>query len=467
MTRFASFEKLVVRREIGYVCDESAMVNLTTQGTYDGAMFKLITKCETSMLILSGHHSVDQFTVDVVVRDSPNKGQGASKGRSRVLPSVADLDRIETLADAWQKCEAEGLHGLQVVALIDKSCMPDNGCQEKYTLAQFVNSIIHGIEAYFMFQKPNPFFVLNAANLWQAFEELRMESCYLIMAWKMKEDPRKEALSRISLTQLSSATPTIKNNRREQSAITQKSVAVDNVAQKRKSLPAKAQASEPVGVVKRGRRSVAPPVQQEHEDVSTDEDNEITFKTQPPQVIMPQDMSPKKVEAVVTETAAKQQLEAAIGNITLGFERSQPKTPGRKSSARKSLMPEWPVDQKEDVLNFFDNLNPNQTEQTCIALTCKFASMKYDRELPSKLLYQWVQKKGREVQKTVHSYDLPKQEQNDTMVNFFKSLDPDLSETSRVAFTCKFIQTQFGITVNSKQLYSMLNDKGKKTTRRR
>ena len=51
--------------------------------------------------------------------------------------------------------------------------------------------------------------------------------------------------------------------------------------------------------------------------------------------------------------------------------RPQVKKGGRKSTARKSLMPEWPEEEKEAVLNFFDNLNPSKSEQTRVALTCK------------------------------------------------------------------------------------------------
>jgi len=51
-----------------------------------------------------------------------------------------------------------------------------------------------------------------------------------------------------------------------------------------------------------------------------------------------------------------------------------PKRIGRKSmvaSARKSLANEWPVDDQDHMLHFFDNLNPEQSETSRIALTCK------------------------------------------------------------------------------------------------
>ncbi|XP_045616497.1 uncharacterized protein [Procambarus clarkii] len=474
MARYASFEKLIVRQGAGYVCDETALVNLSKSGSYDGAMFKLITKCETSMLLLTSHNTVDQFTVDVVVRNNPEKGQSSGRGRWRTQsggPSAAGSNSNVSMAQAWLKCEAKGFHGLQAVALIDESCMPDNGCKLTYSVAQYVNSLIHGIEAYFMFQKPSPLFALNTADLWQTFEELKMESCYIVMVWKFKDDPREETSLRSPLIQLNTSPISIRSDQEEQRIPARISPAVSPVKEvpKRKSLSSKIHKSEPINILKRGRASVgARAVQESDTNSDEDEDEEISFKKRSPPVI-PQvkylpNMSPKKSEAAaVVEPPPEEKIE----DITFGFERLTPKTPTRKSTGRKSLIPDWPEALKDDVLRFFDNLNPKQTEQTCIALTCKFASMKYDRELPSKLLYQWVQKKGRVVEKTVNSYDLPENEQKETMVNFFKSLNPDLSETSRVAFTCKFMHTQFDIAVQSKQLYSMLNEKGKKATKRR
>lgn len=45
---------------------------------------------------------------------------------------------------------------------------------------------------------------------------------------------------------------------------------------------------------------------------------------------------------------------------------------GRKSTGgRKSMMPDWPEEEKSDVLTFFDHINPKEAEQACFALTCK------------------------------------------------------------------------------------------------
>lgn len=87
MTRFSTFEQLIVRKEVGYVCDETSMANLTSEGSYDGAVFKLIAKCETALLLLSSHKSVDQFTFDVVVIRNPARGEG---------------DKHEALSQAWR-----------------------------------------------------------------------------------------------------------------------------------------------------------------------------------------------------------------------------------------------------------------------------------------------------------------------------------------------------------------------------
>ena len=42
---------------------------------------------------------------------------------------------------------------------------------------------------------------------------------------------------------------------------------------------------------------------------------------------------------------------------------------------RKSIMPDWPDEQKESVLEVFDNLNPEMSETTQIALTCRYISI--------------------------------------------------------------------------------------------
>lgn len=444
------------------------MINFSKVVSFDDAVFKHITKCETSMLLLSSHNSVQQFTFDVVVGD----GKESGRGRGRPSGGLSDTRPTSnvTMAQAWLRCEDKGFHGMQALSLINASCMPNNGCRERYSVAQYVNSLIHSIEAYFMFQKPSCLFCVNAVDLWQTFEELELDTCYIVMVWKFKNDPNKDASLRISLNKLNTSPTSMRNEPPQQKSIFQTTPTASQLkdAPKRKSVPLKPQISESTVVSKRGRRSVCVAAAQDT-DTNIDEDGEITFKTKSTAAVIPQvkylpEMSPKKLKAAAV---VEPQPEDNAEDITFSFERSQSKTSSRKSSARKSLMPEWPDLEKDDVLCFFDNLNPKQTEQTCIALTCKFASMKYDRELPSKLLYQWVQKKGRTIQKTVNSYDLPEKEQKETMVQFFKSLNPDLSEATRVAFTCKFMQTQFGVAVQSKQFYSVLGDTGKKSSKRR
>lgn len=445
MSKFKSFEQLIVRKEVGFVCDDTSMVSLSSQGTFDGAVFKLITKCETCLVLLSGHNEVDEFTIDVVVLENLQKGRGS-------------VDDGECLAQAWQMCEAKGYHGLLAIAKVDGSSMPNNGCKSKYPLSQFVNYLIHGMESYFMFQKPSRLFGLNVLDIWQTYKQA-MENCFIVMAWKYKEDPTREAPIRSPLIQLNTTSTSIWGDKMKQQPASQTHAAAQSVnkARKRISLQPNTRMRETGIANKKGRLSIQPHVRN---DISSEEeDDEIIIKKQPNPVLIAQ-MSPKK-DPVKVEAVAEVQPE----DITLGFERSSQQTPGHTTSGgRKSMKQDWREDYKNEILCFFDNLNPKESEQTCIALTCKFALMKYDQELPSKLLYQWIQKKGRTIEKTISCYDLPETDRVNIMIDFFNSLRPEISETSRVAFTCKYMHTQFGIVINSKLFYSMLNKEGKKPT---
>ena len=97
----------------------------------------------------------------------------------------------------------------------------------------------------------------------------------------------------------------------------------------------------------------------------------------------------------------------------------------------------------------------------------RFAQMQHSRELPSKLLYQWIQKKGRPINKTNTHFEIPEAEQNKVTLDLYKELNSENSETSRVAFICKFVNMQFGISLTSKEFYDLLNGKGKKGGKRR
>ena len=93
--------------------------------------------------------------------------------------------------------------------------------------------------------------------------------------------------------------------------------------------------------------------------------------------------------------------------------------------------------------------------------------MQYDRELPSKFLYQWVQKKGRVIDRKETNFQLDESQQKENILDFYRSLNTSQSEASRVSFVIKYVKSQYGVTLTSKQLFSWLSDKGKKSGKKR
>ncbi|XP_018011986.1 mediator of DNA damage checkpoint protein 1 [Hyalella azteca] len=176
---------------------------------------------------------------------------------------------------------------------------------------------------------------------------------------------------------------------------------------------------------------------------------------------------PLQEEAMETDEGQDQTIMDPT-NMTLAFDDAPDaakKPRGRKSmvaSARKSLANEWPQADQDHMLHFFDNLNPQHSETSRVALSCKYALLQYDRDLSSKLLYQWIERKGRTIQREVTDFNLPETEQKSTVLKLFSSLSEVQNEATRVSFVLKFIQTQYGVTITSKQLYTWLKEKPKK-----
>lgn len=90
--------------------------------------------------------------------------------------------------------------------------------------------------------------------------------------------------------------------------------------------------------------------------------------------------------------------------------------------------------------------------------------MRFGQELPSKQLYQWVQQKNRTIHPRLDAYTLPGGDAGvrTAAAELYRSLNQDVSESKRVAFTCRFMQTQYGAELSSKELYNILSGGGKK-----
>ncbi|XP_047484259.1 uncharacterized protein LOC125035970 isoform X2 [Penaeus chinensis] len=509
MTLHMTFQEICTRQEIGFVCDNESMAPLTRRESFNDLVIKLASKCEMNIVFLTGaRNKVLHFTLDVVPED-PVHGTAVTVTKSKGRRGSEYPKGYEAVAAACQQVVANGYHGLHAIAKLDKSNMPDNASRKMYTFAQFVNFLVHGIEAYFMFAKANEQFVLNAMNLWETMEDLMMDGCYIVMAWQYEEDPRKVS-DDVPRTPLSSFINNIKEPEPLPVAEPVQPVVVKETKKQVTTTTIRSSSTTTKGG-KRGRRSIAARIQEASEASTDEEDTEISFKIKPdinktPEIQYHPDITINSAESVLEKTSPRREQKQSpkrpvserlnispkksksmeveepaatiskedtmLEDFTFGFDKPEVKSTARKSTARKStarksMVPDWPEEQKEDILYFFDNLNPSQTEQSRIALTCKYVSMKYSREFSSKTLYQWVQKKGRSVSTEVTNYELPESKHQETTLTFFRSLDPNLSEASRISFTCKFMQTQYGVSVTSKNLYDWLNDKGKKSTRRR
>uniref|UniRef100_A0A6A7FPJ1 Mediator of DNA damage checkpoint protein 1-like n=2 Tax=Hirondellea gigas TaxID=1518452 RepID=A0A6A7FPJ1_9CRUS len=211
-------------------------------------------------------------------------------------------------------------------------------------------------------------------------------------------------------------------------------------------------------------------VEVEEEEQESDEamETEVSFKPNAA------NLAKKLIEMELTEeesnrtvTAAADQSNFNLASVTLPFDEPAAPKPrgGRKSmvaSARKSLANEWPVEDQQHMLHFFDNLNPQQSETSRVALTCKYALIQYDRDLSSKLLYQWLERKDRVVNRQVTQFVLNEADQKNTVLELYRSLSIVPSEATKVSFTLKFIQAQYGVAVTSKQLFSWIKEKPKK-----
>jgi len=604
MADHLTFEQICVRNQTGYVCDAKSSVTLKNPISYDDVIFRLTTKCETSLLLMGSHHGeLDTFGVDILpLVDS----------RSPFPEGDISNSDIGKMRETWEVMEEEGYHGLMNVGRIDVNSMPRNDSRILHQLPQFVNSLIHSLEAYFMFQKPNKAFLPNALNLWEPVENDQTVRFLVLLAWKFvkhptvrlptspviemktspfkgvvesvlsgdnsmdddddddddiyeapvsnttprsladmyisiqnqkenmlnkikgKEDVRtvtktiiskspkslldeespfkkqKENLKmrggEVTRTVTSSSSTTVTKKvlspvkktavmtpvedeieAMDESTFTNKVVAapvedvepVNNSTSRKRATKQTKITATPV-VSKRGRRSVAqPPVaMEEEEEEEEEEDPEVTFRVRSEPVPLLKNSESVKASPVSITTEKENAPMITVDDIELPFETSISKpSGGRKSTAgrksvggRKSLLPEWPQDEQQEILTFFDNLNPAQTEATRVNLTCKYATMLYDRELSSKQFYMWEQKKGREVQKTNQKMTLEETEQQGAVVDFFKALSEAASEQSRVSFAIKYFQGQYNLAITSKQLYAWLSASakaGKKVTKRR
>ena len=201
-----TFEQLCVRKISGFAYNDKLLVKPYNPENYDEVIFKIISKIDTSLLILeSNMGSVQQFSIDVVSLDpeddsSDTKSRGnwslnfwSSPSNKRSKRSKKDMEPVEIFEEAWKEIESLGCHGMHVISILSPDSLPKNNCRKKYTLGQFVNHVIHSLEAYFMFHKPNLSFSPNLVNesglKVQEYSSFYNRGFALTMTWQFAEKP--------------------------------------------------------------------------------------------------------------------------------------------------------------------------------------------------------------------------------------------------------------------------------------
>lgn len=516
----ASFERLAVRGEAGLAWEEDESCSTLHGGTYEASLIKLNSRVEASVLLLRNHVALEEFTVDVVVtKNEEEEEEGASGGvlnfiQERFAGGKKKPKNLnnnnkseEALVSSWEVCRGQGYHGLYALAKITPDTLPNNPCRERYTAGQYAEALLGGCRAHFMFQRPSPIFEAQALGLWGAGGGGCVSAvgvCYLVLAWRLNERETAKRASPLSLFHTVPITPAAAATTFERKG--RKRAAVAPSEERNPITPA------------RKRTRVAPQTPprpppaatwEEDDEEEEEEEEDITLPNQqaPPPARLPPSPAkqppataanqrtpgkrpanqrqapatatshtppspPSPVALVSPPQNVTQEPQDDLADLTFGFERSTPRGRGRgrrtttaTTTPRKSvLLPQWSEEEKEELLTFFDTLNPSQTEQTCIALTCKFATMRFGRDLPSKQLYQWVQQKNRTVHPRLVEYNLPggNARVHSAAADLYRSLNQDVSESKRVAFTCRFLQTQYGVELSSKGLFAILSGGGKK-----
>ena len=203
-----SFERLCMGRSTGFACDDRNMIKPLNPNNYDEVVFKIITKCDSSLLLLeSSSNSLVKFSIDLVSLDphqehsddddsvpkkwsfnffsSPNNNKAPKKLKTNV-------DMVDIIESAWTDLEQGGSHGMSVIGLLGPDSMPNNECRTKYTLGQFVNHVIHSVEAHYMFHKPNLIFVPGSFGSEPSIREDSRtydKGFAVILTWSYKKAP--------------------------------------------------------------------------------------------------------------------------------------------------------------------------------------------------------------------------------------------------------------------------------------
>ncbi|XP_045137953.1 uncharacterized protein LOC123520098 isoform X2 [Portunus trituberculatus] len=487
----AYIEHLAVCEETGLSWDErSTKIVLSEDTSYSTALMKLSTKIDSYLLLLERHVALEGFTIDLVeVKEEEEEEEegvlGFIQGRLMGKKKKDWKSRAEqVLVAAWQACEGKGYGGVHVLDKVTYEVMPFICDKNRYSVGQYGEALLYGLRAYFMFNRCHTLFQPDAVGLWGGGGGDCVEpvtECYLVLAWRIGQQHEVTGMTRTLLPTTTTTTATAAAAKKQGR---KRGTGAQNIDEEPHT-PARKKAKVTAQAPPATTFQAAPVKAERQEDIVNrpgpsnpryspqKKSNHSSPPPPPPPQPQPQPVRKKVVpqkstnERAVPQQPTNEETDEVgdLANVTFGFEKATPRGQGKRASqatSRKSVLAKlWSEEEQEDLMHFFDTLNPSQSEQTCVALTCKYATMRFGRELSSKQLYQMVQQKDRPTFEPQDSYTLPggTEAARATAVKLFHSLNAEVSESKRVAFTCRFMETQYGVKIQSKELFSILSGK--------
>ena len=203
-----TFQSLCIRPEIGFSFDKSSMVELAEGSSFSEVLCRVTSKVDTSLLLLSSHKGqICDFRTQLIGFKSPEQAYSISSVLSNMKKGLSFLSRsyteeepdesteLEKISDRWSLAEKVGYHGLQIVALMDKTTMPNNESRYRYNIGDFASAIHHAINAYYMFEKPETSFLSKprSAEIDMLEVEPQCDTYAVALMWEFYDNPLNKA----------------------------------------------------------------------------------------------------------------------------------------------------------------------------------------------------------------------------------------------------------------------------------
>lgn len=139
---------------------------------------------------------------------------------------------------------------------------------------------------------------------------------------------------------------------------------------------------------------------------------------------------------------------------------TSPRTPGTPSKGAALSDQE-----AAQLTDFFFRLNGSQSEQARVSLTCRYAKLRYGRDVSAGAVYRLVERSGRAP--APPPAGLSEEQQRDAALQVFSELDRRQTEQSRVAYTLQYMRVQHACRITANALFGWLGQGAKKTAKAR